>query len=116
VPVRIAINIVGQVAGFSNAADTQWHGFIWTPSGGMQKLSNLPGADSASANGIDDVGEVVGGTGNYAVLWHNDKSHTVENLGALGGWSTAFAIKCGPGGGLVWIRRLCVESRKTCKR
>lgn len=58
----------------------------------MQALPNLPGGTSASANGIDDVGEVVGGSGSIAVLWHNDKNHTAESLGALGGWSSAFAI------------------------
>jgi probable HAF family extracellular repeat protein len=37
---------------------------------------------------------VVGGSGNFAVLWHNDQSHTAESLGTLpgGGWSTAFAM------------------------
>src|SRR5208337_3812852 len=71
----------------------QWHGFIWTKSGGMQELPNLPGGTGASANGIDDVGEVVGGSGSYAVLWHNDKNHTAESLGTLpAGWSSAFAI------------------------
>jgi probable HAF family extracellular repeat protein len=60
----------------------------------MQALPQLPGGYSASANGINDLGQIAGGSGNYAVLWHNDKKHTVENLGTLPGqgWSTAFAI------------------------
>lgn len=107
----IAINSEGQVAGYSNAGDGQWHGFLWTKTGGMEGLPNVPGGTSASANGIDDVGEVVGGSGNNAVLWHNDKEHTVENLGALGGWSTAFAINdvgqvvgWSSSGAFVWTR------------
>jgi probable HAF family extracellular repeat protein len=58
----------------------------------MQPLPNLPGGASASANGINDLGQVVGGSGSYAVLWSADKNHTAQFLGALGGWSTAFAV------------------------
>ena len=88
----IAINLQGDVAGFSNAADGQWHGFLWTKSGGMQALPNLPRATSASADGINDLGQVVGGSGSHAVLWN--KSGDAENLEVVPGqtWSTAFAI------------------------
>src|SRR6266852_1906729 len=59
----------------------------------MHTLPNLPGASSASANGINDLGQAVGGSGSYAVLWENDAARTVENLGVLPGMtgSTAFA-------------------------
>ncbi len=103
----LAINRRGEVAGYSDAADGNWHGFVWTAHGhgywkdrhhpGMQALPYLPGDNSASANGINNYGEVVGGSGagysgNFAVLWSQDGS--VENLGVLPGqgWSTAFAI------------------------
>jgi len=94
----LAINQQGEVAGLSNAADGNWHGFVWTAWGGMQPLPYLsPGDTSASANGINDLGEIVGGvsqdySGIYAVLW--DQNGHIENLGVLPGqgWSTAFAI------------------------
>lgn len=62
----------------------------------MQELPNLAGGGSASAsaNAIDDVGETAGGSGSNAVLWHNDPTHTAENLGVLSGqdWATAIAM------------------------
>jgi probable HAF family extracellular repeat protein len=91
----LAINIQSEVAGFSNGVDGKWHGFVWSRSTGMRKLPMLSVKDSsASANGLNDQGGVVGGSGNFAVLWHNDGKHTAENLGVLTGqtWSTAFAI------------------------
>jgi len=90
----LAINFESEVAGFSNAADGQWHGFLWSAWSGMQDLPNLPHAFGASANGINDLGQVAGGSGSYAVLWHNDKNHTAECLGVLPGlgWSSAFAL------------------------
>jgi probable HAF family extracellular repeat protein len=57
----------------------------------------LPRDDSASANGINELGQIVGGVaqnyhGMYAVQW--DHHGHVANLGVLPeqGWSTAFAI------------------------
>jgi probable HAF family extracellular repeat protein len=91
----IAINVYGAVAGFSNAADGQWHGFLWNAVAGMQELPFLAGYyDSASANGINNLGQVAGGSGCCAVIWQNNKEHTVQNLGTLPGqsWSTAFGI------------------------
>lgn len=63
-----AINLSGQVVGFSTAADNSQHAFFWTESGGMQDLG--PG----SANAINDKGQVVGFfpdglMGNRAFLW-----------------------------------------------
>ena len=103
----LAINGRGEVAGLSDAADGNWHGFVWNGHGhghgedrheeSMKALSYLPGGNSASANAINNRGQVVGGSGegysaNFAVLWEQDGS--VENLGALPGqgWSSAFAI------------------------
>jgi probable HAF family extracellular repeat protein len=60
----------------------------------VQELPNLTGASSASANGINNLGEVVGGSGTDAVLWKNDRDRTPVDLGVLPGlgWSSAFAI------------------------
>ena len=90
-----SINLNGDVAGFSNAADGTWHGFLWNSTAGMQALAFLPGYySSASANFVNDLGQVAGGSGCCAVIWQNNKEHTVQNLGTLPGqtWSTAFAI------------------------
>jgi probable HAF family extracellular repeat protein len=89
----LAINFEGNVVGYSNAGDGNWHGFLWTKSDGMKSLPMLHGASSASANGINDLGLVVGGSGNHAALWSNH-CEKVESLGVLRGlgWSTAFAI------------------------
>jgi probable HAF family extracellular repeat protein len=94
----LAINSRDEVVGFSNAKDGNWHGFVWTRSKGMEALPYLfPGDNSASANGINQEGRIVGGVaqdyhGMYAVQW--DRDGRVANLGVLPGqrWSTAFAI------------------------
>jgi probable HAF family extracellular repeat protein len=90
-----AINIEGVVVGDADVADGNPYGVLWTPSTGLQALPMLPGQlPSASANGVNDLGQAVGGVGSIATLWQNDKNHTVESLGMLqgAGDSTAFAI------------------------
>ena len=95
----LGINDAGQVVGFSNAADGNWHGFRWTKSQGMRVLRYLPGGKSASANGINQHGQIAGGSSlaacgfcSHAVVWNQNGS--VQDLGVLPGqgWSTAFAI------------------------
>jgi probable HAF family extracellular repeat protein len=89
----LAINLEGEVAGFSNRADGNWYGFLWNKAKGMQELPTLAHGFPVSANGINDLGEVVGGSGGCAVLWHADENHTAECLGAAWNtWSTAFAV------------------------
>lgn len=93
-----AINRQGEVVGYSNVADGDSYAFWWTRSGGMRALPMLPGGGfSASANGINNLGQIAGGTEStaalLAVLWDTHPS-SVESLGTLPGqgWSTAFAI------------------------
>jgi len=89
----LAINARDEVVGYSNTADGNWHAIVWTKSEGMQPLPDLSPADSsASANAINNLGQIAGGVGSYAVLW--DRNGDVENLGVLPGqgWSTAFGI------------------------
>jgi probable HAF family extracellular repeat protein len=91
----IAINIQGEVAGISITQDGKSHGFLWNKSTGLRALPFLNASDySAAANGINNLGQVVGGSGGIAVLWQNNKNHTVQSLGVLSGtnWSSAFAI------------------------
>jgi probable HAF family extracellular repeat protein len=89
-----AREVLGEVVGYSNATYASSLGFVWTKEGGMQALPELPNEVGASANAINDQGEIVGGNGSDAVLWHNDQNHTIENLGTLPGqgWATAFGI------------------------
>ena len=100
----LAINNREQVVGFSNAADGNWRGFLWTKSSGMHSLPYLPGGGNASANGISSRGQIAGGSSfggcgfcAHAVLWNPDdlgkEEVSVQDLGTLptAGWSTAFA-------------------------
>jgi probable HAF family extracellular repeat protein len=91
----VAINLEGEVAGFSITLDGKSHGVSWSKPSGILALPYLSATDtSASANGINNLGQVVGGSGDIAVIWQNDKNHTAQSLGNLPGqaWSTAFAI------------------------
>jgi probable HAF family extracellular repeat protein len=68
---------------------------LWNKSTGLRALPFLSASDySASGNAINNLGQVVGGSGNTAVLWQNNKNHTPQSLGVLSGqgWSSAFAI------------------------
>jgi len=90
----VAINIQGEVSGFSITEDGKSHAVLWSKPLGIRALPMLSPQDtSASGNGVNNLGQVAGGSGNVAVLWQNDQNHTAQNLGVLsGGWSTAFAI------------------------
>jgi len=73
-----AINEAGQVVGAGDVASGVVHAFLWQ-SGTMTDLG--PG----SANGINDVGQVVGTSGSHAALW--------ENGGMVDlGWGSASSI------------------------
>jgi probable HAF family extracellular repeat protein len=93
----LAINLQGEVAGFSMTENGTSHGVLWSKPSGILALPMLSASDtSASANGLNNLGQVVGGSGGIAVLWQNNKEHTAVSLGALsGGWSSAFAINDG---------------------
>lgn len=80
----------------------QFRAVIWQPDGSMQELPPLPGDSTSAATAINDLGQVVGisgdceiafgfGSAAHAVLWQNG---TPVNLGDLGGhsWNTPTAI------------------------
>ena len=55
------INNRGQVVGASDlAGDAVFHGFVWSPSTGMQDVPPLPGDTYSYALAINDTGEVTG--------------------------------------------------------
>ena len=55
------LNNRGQVVGASDlAGDTVFHGFVWSPSTGMQDVRPLPGDKYSVALSINDAGEVGG--------------------------------------------------------
>ncbi len=70
-----AINDRGEVAGVSDVAgDIAQHAFLWTKDTGMQDLGTLPGDVVANALGLNNKGQVVGGSADAnnngaAVLW-----------------------------------------------
>ena len=80
-----AINNRGVVVGFLNLpGDTQGQfqpvGFIWTKTDGLRKILPLPGDTNSVANGINDLGQVVGQSFNAktgaarAFIWENGKT------------------------------------------
>ncbi len=107
------VNNKGQVAGWAEngVADPtcdpsfqilQFRAAIWQPDGTMQELPPLPGDSTSAATAINDLGQVVGISGDcfiavgyssakHAVLWQNG---VPSDLGNIGGdaWNTPTAI------------------------
>ena len=89
-----AINIQGEVIGYSITQDAKSHPIYWNKSAGLRALPYLSATDTRGWGlAINNLGQIAGGSDNNAVLWENDKAHTAVNLGILsGGWSTAYGI------------------------
>jgi probable HAF family extracellular repeat protein len=90
-----AINDAGQVAGASNIGNSIVP-FIWTGTGGLQRIPPLLGDTCGQAFGINKYGHVVGyssgPSGAKAFLW--TRTGGIRNLGTLpgGGYSRARAV------------------------
>ena len=68
-----AINSSGEVAGTSNTAVPQTHGFFWSQSTGMLDVGNTFGGNTTTAEDVNDAGHVVGrahdGSFVHAYVW-----------------------------------------------
>ena len=87
----VAINSVGEVAGFSSlTGNKSTHAVLWTANGSKKDLGTLGGSHSA-AYGINDAGEVIGSASTnldaeqHAFLWQANQVPTMKDLGALDG-------------------------------
>jgi len=85
----MAINDMGQIAGTMWNANSNQHAVVWDEKGNITDLGTLPGHCISSAADINELGQVVGWSGEaqnrnkHAVLWEKDGS--VRDLGTLGG-------------------------------
>jgi probable HAF family extracellular repeat protein len=80
----LGINDRGQVVGLSTLADTTQRAFVWSSATGMRNLGLLHPSDGYStANGINNSGQVVGVSGDFAFLWLPGSG--MQDLGNLGG-------------------------------
>lgn len=82
-----AINNVGLVVGWGDAADLNGHAFAWTPRAGLIDLGTLGGPTSFAA-GVDANGQVVGSSmipsrRNRAFIW--TRGGGMRDLGTAGG-------------------------------
>lgn len=65
------------VIGVSNSTQNQRRGFLWRP-GVMFDLDVLPGADFSIARAINNRGQIVGQSGEQAVLWQNGEMREIN--------------------------------------
>jgi len=87
-------NKIGQVAGWVTTTVIGQLGAIWNNDAAhtVTPLQALPFGNGAIANGLNDLGQVVGQSNNFAtatsaeaVLWQNDATHSIIDLGTLPG-------------------------------
>jgi len=101
-----SVNIAEEVAGVYFAGGSVWTSFVVNPSGNTEFLPNLPNYFQGFAREINDLGEVVGGTGGaieprQAILWSRDQfgEYRATSLGSVG--FGAFAAGLNNGGQVV---------------
>ncbi len=98
--------VVGEVAGIDDPWDIR--AFVWSARDGLTDLGTLPGADWATALGINEQGQVVGfsGTGApgepdwfHAFVW--DQGAGMRDLGTLGKTENSVAAAINEAGQIV---------------
>src|SRR5207249_4977985 len=106
-PVSIAygINDVGQIVGTSATASGTSHAFLWS-NGTMADLGSLGSMGPSDGRGINNRGQVVGGTIDannshyHAFLWENG---TMRDLGTLPGYNLSQAQAINDAGQVVGL-------------
>jgi probable HAF family extracellular repeat protein len=98
----LGINGSGQVVGWSYTTSgpslLPRYAFLWTPatpngtSGTMAQLPTLSGTPAGSANGINDLGQVVGAAGSAAFLYSGGNMIDLGGLGNIPESSDAYGI------------------------
>lgn len=109
-----AISNSGQVAGFSNIANSAIHATFWDSSG-IHDLGTLGGASSSWAWGMNNLDQVVGasdGVDTQAVMWQNGVALDLNSLaGAQGlGWFLNSANAINDSGQIVGTGRINGQS------
>src|ERR1700722_6789235 len=87
-----AVNDSGQIVGTSACGSSCQHAALWT-STGIQDLGTLPGSLISAANGINNLGQVVGESGD-AFIW--TQATGMQDLNSLipagSGWTLTWAF------------------------
>ncbi|MHB1215643.1 MAG: DUF3466 family protein [Thiobacillus sp.] len=97
----MAINDHGQIVGISTAPGNINAAMLWQ-NGQMLDLGNLSGADWTQANDINNLGQVVGISGNSAFLWSGGAMLNLNDLVPnLEGWTLTEAVGINDGGQIV---------------
>jgi probable HAF family extracellular repeat protein len=93
----LAINNLGEIAGFSTVSGGTQHAIFWTSADGSRDLGTLPGDNYSYAQGVNDFHEVAGWslnniTGHQRAFVWKEKLGMLD-LGTLGGsYSLAYGI------------------------
>jgi uncharacterized membrane protein len=108
-----SINNNGQYVGVSTPDGVHYRATLWT-NGAASGLADMPRATVSRARGINDAGQIVGESGDHAVLWESGSAQPVA-LGELPGTSTSVAnainasgqiVGTSGGHAVVWERRV----------
>jgi probable HAF family extracellular repeat protein len=82
------LNNRGEVVGFDQNSDISYRAFLYN-GGHIQNLGTLGGSIDSSAQAINNLGEVVGNSNNYAFVYQGKK---LQVLGKLPSGSSAYGV------------------------
>ena len=97
--VAISINDNGQVVGWASSSTTHYRAFLFTGSGPLHDLGTLPGTDSAVAENINNLEQIVGNSynssGGISLAFLDDAGGPMQDLNNLiapgSGWTLTTA-------------------------
>ncbi len=86
ISVALGINNQGQIVGWSSTVSGSIHAFLWS-NGTMGDLGTLPSIGWSKAFAVNGAGQVVGVSGDHAVVWTplSAGGYAIRDLGTLGG-------------------------------